>query len=218
MHSPSFPPNRVTRIKICGITSVDAAKVCLDEGVDAIGLVFYDKSPRAVSLSKAHEIAASVGAFVTVTGLFVNASPEKIQQVLDSVPLHLLQFHGEETPGACAVFGRPFLKALRIGNDTDIQSVASRYNLASGLLLDTYRQGVPGGTGECFDWNLVPQSIARDIVLAGGLDSENVVQAIEQVRPYGVDVSGGVESSPGVKDAEKIRAFVRAVRCADARA
>lgn len=203
---------KYTRIKVCGITSVNDAILCAEAGVDAIGLVFYEKSPRLVSVDIAADISRAVGPFVTVVGLFVDASPVYVQAVLSSVSLHVLQFHGNESEAFCRQFDRPFIKALRIADDTDIHSVAARYNGASGLLLDTYRKGMPGGTGETFNWQLVPHHLGGRITLAGGLNTGNVVQAIDAVKPYAVDVSGGVESAPGVKDRGKIRSFIGAVR------
>ncbi|KAF1056220.1 MAG: N-(5'-phosphoribosyl)anthranilate isomerase [Pseudomonas delhiensis] len=200
------------RIKICGITRVEDALAAAEAGADAIGLVFYAKSPRAVTIQQARAIIAALPPFVTSVGLFVDASRCELGEILDAVPLDLLQFHGDEAPEACAGHGRPYMKALRVKAGDDIAARIAAYPQASGILLDTYVEGVPGGTGAAFDWSLVPAERARPIVLAGGLTPENVGEAIRQVRPYAVDVSGGVEVGKGIKSAERIRAFIRACR------
>jgi len=204
----------VVRSKICGITRVDDALTAAKAGADAIGLVFYAKSPRAVDVRQARQIVTALPPFVTTVGLFVNASRCEINEILDAVPLDMLQFHGDETPAQCEGFHRPWFKALRVGNGEDIETQVARYANASGILLDTFVAGVPGGTGERFDWSLIPAALAKPLILAGGLTAENVQQAIAQVRPYAVDVSGGVEASKGVKDASKVMAFVGRVRSA----
>ncbi|MCW8157648.1 phosphoribosylanthranilate isomerase [Stutzerimonas stutzeri] len=204
----------VVRSKICGITRVEDALVAAHAGADAIGLVFYPKSPRAVTVQQACEIVAALPPFVTTVGLFVNASRGEVNEILDAVPLDVLQFHGDETPADCEGFRRPWFKALRVGGDEDIAAQIARYANASGILLDTFVAGVPGGTGERFDWSLIPPALAKPLILAGGLTIDNVQQAIAQVRPYAVDVSGGVEASKGIKDASKVQAFVRSVRSA----
>jgi len=200
------------RSKICGITRIEDALVAAEAGADAIGLVFYDRSPRAVSVQQARAIIAALPPFVTTVGLFVNASRCEIGEILDAVPLDLLQFHGDETSAQCEGHGRPYIKALRVRPGENIAACCAEYNQASGILLDTYVPGVPGGTGEAFDWSLVPADLDKPVILAGGLTADNVRAAIAQVSPYAVDVSGGVEASKGVKDAEKIRAFIREVR------
>ena len=202
------------RSKICGITRVEDALVAAAAGADAIGLVFYAKSPRAVSVAQARAIIAALPPFVTTVGLFVNASRCELGEILDAVPLDLLQFHGDETPAQCEGHHRPYIKALRVKPGDDIARLAEPYGGASGILLDTYVEGVPGGTGAAFDWSLVPHDLAKPVILAGGLDAANVRAAIAQVQPYAVDVSGGVEASKGIKDAEKIRAFLREVAAA----
>lgn len=204
------------RIKICGITRVEDALAAAEAGADAIGLVFYAKSPRAVSVQQARAIVAALPPFVTSVGLFVDASRCELGEILDAVPLDMLQFHGNETAEACSGYRRPYLKALRVKPGDDIAARAAEYPGAAGILLDTYVEGVPGGTGAAFDWSLIPHDLRRPLVLAGGLHAGNVQQAIRQVRPYAVDVSGGVEASKGIKDAEKIRAFIRQCRAADA--
>jgi phosphoribosylanthranilate isomerase len=207
-------PLPVVRSKICGITRVEDALAAAHAGADAIGLVFYPKSPRAVSVQQAREIVAALPPFVTTVGLFVNASRCEINEILDAVPLDVLQFHGDETPADCEGFHRPWYKALRVGDGEDIAAQVARYANASGILLDTFVAGVPGGTGERFDWSLIPPALGKPLILAGGLTVENVQQAIAQVRPYAVDVSGGVEASKGIKDVAKVLAFVQRVRSA----
>lgn len=200
-----------TRIKICGITRVEDAKAAVEAGCDAIGLVFYAPSPRFVSLERAAEIAASIPPFVSIVGLFVDAEPSYIQQVLQHVRLDLLQFHGDESAQACQQYGVPYMKAIRVQSDTNLLQYAKQFEQAKALLLDAFIEGVPGGTGQQFDWNLIPKALPIPVVLAGGLTPENVSAAIEQVNPYAVDVSGGVEIKKGIKDAAKIAAFMRGV-------
>ncbi|KTC39060.1 phosphoribosylanthranilate isomerase [Pseudomonas sp. ABAC61] len=200
------------RSKICGITRIEDALAAVEAGADAIGLVFYARSPRAVNVQQARAIIAALPPFVTTVGLFVNASRCELGEILDAVPLDLLQFHGDEPAAACEGFHRPYIKALRVKAGDDIAAACLAYPQASGILLDTYVEGVPGGTGEAFDWSLVPRGLSKPIILAGGLSAQNVAQAIAQVRPYAVDVSGGVEQSKGIKDPAKIEAFIQAVR------
>lgn len=197
------------RVKICGITSVGDAQKAVASGADAIGLVFYPKSPRYVTIEQAADIARSVGPFVTVVGLFVNAEPVFIQQVLQQVPLHVLQFHGDEDDEQCRRYQRPFYKAVRMKEGLNVSATMAKYPSAIGFLLDAYRPGIPGGTGETFDWERVPQHSTIPLILAGGLNSVNVTQAVAATQVYGVDVSGGVESSPGQKSAKDIEAFIR---------
>ncbi|MCX7080791.1 MAG: phosphoribosylanthranilate isomerase [Pseudomonas sp.] len=199
------------RSKICGITRIEDALAAVDAGADAIGFVFYAKSPRAVSVQQARAIIAALPPFVTTVGLFVNASRCELGEILDAVPLDLLQFHGDETPADCEGYHRPYIKALRVKAGDDIAASCKAYAGASGILLDTYVEGVPGGTGEAFDWSLIPEGLSKPIILAGGLTATNVAGAIAQVHPYAVDVSGGVEQSKGIKDHAKIRAFIQAV-------
>lgn len=196
------------RVKICGITSIADAQIAVKAGADAIGLVFYERSPRAVSVDQARAIAASVGPFVTVVGLFVDADKTFVQDVLANVALHVLQFHGDESREYCEQFQRPYMKAIRMRPELDVEQAINEYPSAAAILLDAYRPGVPGGTGETFDWQRVPAQASRPIVLAGGLTAENVALAIESTHVYGVDVSGGVESSPGKKDPQKIEQFI----------
>jgi phosphoribosylanthranilate isomerase len=200
-----------TRVKICGITRREDAQEAARVGADAIGLVFYPPSTRAVNVPQAREIVQGLPPFVTVVGLFVDGRREDIARVLQQVRIDLLQFHGDEPPEACGDFGRPYLKAVRMRQGVDLPALRGRYREASALLLDTYRPGQPGGTGKMFDWSGIPNELAGEIVLAGGLDPDNVETAVRRVRPYAVDVSGGVERAKGVKDAAKMAAFLRGV-------
>lgn len=200
-----------TRVKICGITRVEDALEAVNQGADAIGLVFYAKSPRYVTPAQAAEIVANIPAFVTVVGLFVDAQAAEISDILSVVRLDLLQFHGDESPAQCRQYSRPYMKAIRVKTDTNLVQYAADYSDAKALLLDAFAEGVPGGTGQVFDWKLIPQQLDLPVVLAGGLNAENVGQAIASVKPYAVDVSGGVEASKGIKDAAKIAAFMRGV-------
>lgn len=178
-------------------------------GADAIGLVFYPPSPRHVTLEQAAAICAQLPVFVSVVALSVDMPVAELQTVLQQVPIDVLQFHGEESPEHCQQFGKPYLKALRVRPELDIDAAMQRYHGANGILLDAYRKGVPGGTGERFDWELIPVHCRSKIVLAGGLTPENVGEAVATVKPYAVDVSGGVEKAPGVKDAQKVADFIQ---------
>ncbi|WP_226500033.1 phosphoribosylanthranilate isomerase [Pseudomonas sp. MWU16-30322] len=200
------------RSKICGITRIEDALAAVEAGADAIGFVFYAKSPRAVSVQQARAIIQALPPFVTTVGLFVNASRCELGEILDAVPLDLLQFHGDEVVADCEGWHRPYIKALRVKAGDDIAAAVDAYPSASGVLLDTYVEGVPGGTGEAFDWSLIPQTLSKPLILAGGLTPDNVADAVARVKPYAVDVSGGVEASKGIKDHAKIRAFINAVR------
>ena len=204
------------RTKICGMTRVEDALVAAQAGVDAIGLVFYAKCPRAVSVAQAQDIIAALPPFVSSVGLFVNASRAEVEAVLSQVPLDVLQFHGDEAPADCAGFARPYFRALRMQPGADIAGLAAQYSAAQGILLDAWVPGVHGGTGERFDWASIPHSLAKPLILAGGLNADNIRQAIEQVQPWAVDVSGGVEASPGIKDADKMRKFLYAVQMQNA--
>jgi phosphoribosylanthranilate isomerase len=199
------------RAKICGITRVEDALNAVAHGADAIGLVFYSPSPRNVSIHTAIEIVSQIPAFVSVVGLFVNAEAEFVDEVILKVKLDLLQFHGDETPAECARYSRPFIKAVRVKNDTNLVQYAEDFSAAKAILLDAYTEGLVGGTGHVFDWNLIPKQLTKPVILAGGLNADNVALAIKQVKPYAVDVSGGVEVSKGIKDVAKIAAFMQAV-------
>lgn len=202
----------VVRSKICGITCIEDALLAIAAGADALGFVFYPASPRAVTVAQAQAIIAALPPFVTTVGLFVNISRLELNQLLSVLPLDLLQFHGDETPVDCAGYQRPYIKALRVKPGDDVAQLAAPFTQASGILLDTFVAGVPGGTGAAFDWALVPANFPKPIILAGGLTAQNVFAAIEQVQPYAVDVSGGVEASKGRKDEFKVAAFLREVR------
>ena len=202
----------MTRIKICGITRMEDALAAAHSGADALGLVFYDKSPRYVTPKQAAQLAAAIPPFVTLVGLFVNPSAEAVQEILQQVPLDVLQFHGEEEPIFCAQFNRPYLKAVRVKYGVDLVQYAARYKDAQGLLLDAFIEGTHGGTGVSFDWTLIPHNLPLPLVLSGGLDVNNVADSIKQVRPWAVDVSSGVEAGKGIKDAAKIAAFINEVK------
>lgn len=199
------------RIKVCGLTRVADVQAAVAAGVDAIGLVFYPNSSRCVSIEQAAELCQHIPPFVTVVGLFVNASRAQIHRVIEAVPLNLLQFHGDETVEQCEGFGLPYTRAARVRPGVNLLEFASQFTSARALLLDTWTPAY-GGSGESFDWSLVPTTCPLPIILSGGLTPDNVAEAILQVRPAAVDVSSGVESGKGIKDADKIRAFVSAVR------
>ena len=205
----------MTRIKICGITRAEDALSAANNGADAIGLVFYQRSPRHVNVAQAKLLAGTLPPFVTVVGLFVNAEAAFVREVLANVPLDMLQFHGDETPEYCAQFDRPYLKAIRVKVGVDLLQCASDFRSAKGLLLDAHVEGIPGGTGTAFDWTLIPKQLPLPVILSGGLDAENVATAIKQVRPYAVDVSSGVEAGKGIKDAAKVAAFINEVKQID---
>lgn len=204
-----------TRVKICGITRAEDALVAAECGVDAIGLVFYARSPRYVALEQARDIVAALPPFVTSVGLFLDASEEAISRVLASVPLDLLQFHGDECPADCGRYGRPYIKAVAMQGGMDYSLYMASYPDAAGFLLDSHASGQAGGTGKVFDWAQIPRQSNKPLILAGGLTPENVAEAIRQVRPFGIDLSSGVESAPGIKDAEKIRKLMNEVRQID---
>ncbi|MEY8204505.1 MAG: phosphoribosylanthranilate isomerase [Bermanella sp.] len=205
---------RRTRAKICGITRAEDAQAVVDAGADAIGLVFYEPSPRAVTLTMAQEIVQAVPAFVTVVALFVNPTVKEVRRVLEGVRIDLLQFHGDETSDFCGQFQRPYIKAIRVRQAADVVASGLRFPDALALLLDSYKPGVPGGTGETFDWSLIPDS-RKPLILAGGLTPNNVAAAITQVQPFAVDVSGGVEAQKGIKDHSKINEFMKEVNPSD---
>jgi phosphoribosylanthranilate isomerase len=179
-------------------------------GADAIGLVFYPPSPRAVSIAQAKEVVTGLAPFVSVVALFVDPTPELVLECLDALPVDIIQFHGDESASFCEQFEKPYIKALRMKPGTDLSVLATQYASARALLLDTYQPGVPGGTGQTFDWSMITD-VDKPLILAGGLNADNVKQAIQQVRPFAVDVSGGVESEKGIKSHDKISAFMREV-------
>jgi phosphoribosylanthranilate isomerase len=204
-----------TRIKICGITRPGDAAEAASAGADAIGLVFHASSPRRIDVERAGAIVLELPPFVSAVALFVDPAPAAVREVLDNVRIDLLQFHGAEGPEFCRGFGVPYIKAVRMRSGVSISAEAERYEDARALLLDTYDERVAGGSGRPFRWDALPADLGVPIILAGGLDPANVAEAVRMVRPYGVDVSSGVESAPGIKDAAKIRAFVNAVRTVD---
>lgn len=215
MITPKMMSQRRTRTKICGITRPEDGLFAAAQGADAIGLVFYPPSPRCVTVEQAREVLAALPPFVTTVGLFVDMQEAEVRRLITALPLDLLQFHGDEEDAYCRSFGRPYFKALRMVEGLDLAAEAARYASASALLLDSFQAGVPGGTGHAFDWARIPAGLTKPVILAGGLGPENVAAAIRQVRPYAVDVSSGVEAAKGIKDAEKIIAFMRGVERAD---
>jgi phosphoribosylanthranilate isomerase len=208
-------PHRRTRIKICGLTREADVDAAVAAGADAIGFVLYARSPRAVSVERAAVLARRLPPFVTPVGLFVNAAPAEIAAACAAIPTLLLQFHGDETPAACEAPGRPWLRAARMAPGLDLLDFASQFRNASGLLLDAHVEGYGGG-GKVFDWSLVPRDVSLPLVLSGGLNPANVADGVRQLRPWAVDVSSGVESAKGIKDADAIHRFCAAVRAADA--
>jgi phosphoribosylanthranilate isomerase len=206
--------DRPPRIKVCGLRDVATAVQVAEAGADAIGLVFYPPSPRHVSVQMAADIAAALPPFVTTVALFVDAAPADIEAVLKAVPIDLLQFHGDETPEDCRRYGRPYLKAIRVRPGVNLLECADAYHDARALLCDAYSPAVPGGTGERFDWALLPARLGKPLVLSGGLDARNVGAAIAAARPWAVDVSSGVERTRGEKDPARVAEFVQAVRAA----
>lgn len=202
----------MTRVKICGIRRLEDGIAVAQAGADALGLVFYPPSPRFVELPVAAEIAVAVGPLITTVALFVNPEPAYVREVLATVNPHVLQFHGDETPAFCEQFHHPYLKAIRVRKDTDIDAATAPYGSAAAFLFDAWHDKLYGGTGETFDWHRIRGFDRAPVILAGGLTPENVAAAIALTTPYAVDVSGGVEFSPGVKDAELVRRFVANAR------
>lgn len=206
---------RRTRVKICGLTRGSDLAAAVAAGADAVGLVFHAPSPRAVEVEQARALAAALPPLVTGVGLFVDAEPDLVRSVLARVPLAVLQFHGAEPPDYCRAFHRPWIKAIRMAAGTDLRAMTERYREAQGWLLDTYDPKAAGGTGRRFDWDLIPGWLAPRIILAGGLNPDNAAEAVRRVRPYALDVSGGVEAARGVKDPARIEAFLRGVKDGD---
>ena len=204
-----------TRVKICGFTRSDEAVIAARLGVDAIGLVFYPPSPRNVNIEQAVTIVNALPAFTSVVALFVDAEEALIREVLARVPIDCIQFHGNETPEACRIYGKRYIKAVPMQNDTDVNALALAYHDADGLLLDAYDAKAKGGTGHPFNWDLIPTDCTLPIILAGGLDETNAKHAILSVKPYALDVSSGVEIAKGVKDSIKIAAFIEQVNEGD---
>ncbi len=204
----------MTRVKICGITRPEDGVAAAGAGADAIGLMFFAGSPRRVSMDQARRIADALPPFVTIVGVFVDPDPSEVRAAMAAVPLQLLQFHGDESPAFCEGFALPYMKAVRVRPGLDLVQYASRFSKAKALLLDAFVQGAHGGTGQSFDWSLVPPGLDLPLVLSGGLNPENVADAIRQIRPWAVDVSSGVEAAQGIKDPEKMVAFMQGVRSA----
>ena len=203
-----------TRIKICGITSLSSAAAAIEAGVDALGFNMYERSIRFIGVDAANEILRELPSSTIKVGLFVNHSEDEVLSITQRCSFDVLQFHGDEDNSFCASFSKPFMKAIRVGRETDIASEVARYPDSVAVLLDSSVKGKFGGTGISFDWQNVPK-LTKPVFLAGGLDVNNVSEAVRTVSPYAVDVSGGVESSPGEKDPELIRAFVHAVQVAN---
>lgn len=204
-----------TRIKICGITRIEDATAAAIAGADAIGFVFYRNSPRFIDPQQAKQIAAAIPPFVSTVGLFVDAPVEEVEASVSAFHVDYLQFHGDEPPDYCSQFGMPFLKAIRVRPGLDLLQYAADFTAARALLLDAFVEGVPGGTGLAFDWRLIPKNLPLPIILSGGLSPDNITGAVREIRPWAVDVSSGVEAAKGIKDADKIKQFIRGVRNAD---
>lgn len=199
------------RVKICGITRPEDAVQAALLGADAIGLVFYPASPRAVTVTAAAQIVAALPAFVSVTALFVNAEHTTVTRVLSELGIDMLQFHGDEEAAFCRSFNKPYIKAVPMREDADLTIMCKKYHDARALLVDTFSPHMPGGTGNVFDWSRIPTRLSKPIILAGGLHAGNVAAAIDRVKPYAVDVSGGVEKDKGIKDAAKMAQFIQEV-------
>ena len=199
------------RAKICGITCLEDAIQAIEAGADALGFVFYPPSPRYISMELAADICQKLPPFVYRVGLFVDAGRQQIEQACNTLALDLLQFHGDESEAECQGFSRPYIKAIRIQTGADFQHAETVYPSAKAILVDAYKPGVPGGTGERFDWSLLPATRSKPLILAGGLNEKNIYQAIQSVRPYAVDVSGGVEQTKGKKNHQLVSQFLNEV-------
>ncbi len=204
-----------TRVKVCGITRVEDIGSCVDHGVDALGFVFVEASPRCITIEQAQALLSHVPPFVQTVGLFLDQPQAFIETVLSQVPLNLLQFHGDESPEQCEQFGQDYIKAVPMAGEVDPLGYASRYHHAKGFLLDSHAAGQQGGSGHAFDWALIPKNLHKPLILAGGLNVDNISEAVRRLRPYAVDVSSGVEKQKGIKDPDKIAAFMRGVRQGD---
>lgn len=202
---------RIPRLKICGLTRREDLLCAVEAGADALGLVFYPPSPRFVDLPTAAALACAVPPFISIVGLFVNADPAVVRATLAALPIHLLQFHGDEDEGYCRQFERPYIKAARVRPGMDLIQYAAGFPSAQAILLDAFVESYGGG-GKVFDWALVPDTLGKPLILSGGLDADNVAAAVRRLRPAAVDVSSGVEASKGIKDGAKIRAFAAALR------
>jgi phosphoribosylanthranilate isomerase len=200
------------RVKVCGITRCEDAKAAVQLGVDAIGFVFWQQSARYIDPVSARWIAANIPPFVCTVGVYVDPDAAWVEETSKIAKLNLLQFHGDETPEFCNQFSQPYIKAIRVKQDTDLLQYAERFSTAKALLLDTYAADMPGGTGHTFDWQLIPKYLPLPIILSGGLNPNNVAMAIKRTQPWAVDVSSGVEASKGIKDEKKIFAFMQGVK------
>ncbi|MBY0484311.1 phosphoribosylanthranilate isomerase [Nitrosomonas sp.] len=200
------------RVKVCGITRCEDAQAAVQLGVDAIGFVFWQQSTRYIDPDSARRIATDIPPFVCAVGVYVDPDAAWVEETSRVAKLNLLQFHGDETPEFCNQFSLPYIKAIRVRQDTDLLQYAERYRTAKALLLDTYAADMPGGTGHTFNWQLIPQYLPLPLILSGGLNSDNVTMAIQQTQPWAVDVSSGVEASKGIKDKKKIFAFMQGVK------
>ncbi|MEG3592346.1 MAG: phosphoribosylanthranilate isomerase [Pseudomonadota bacterium] len=204
-----------TRVKICGITNTEDANASIISGADAIGFVFVEQSPRFLSIEKAIEIVESLASVISIVGLFVNSSQKHIKHVIENVPIDYLQFHGDESETECSLYNIPYIKSVPMKDNVDLLDYIDSYTSAEAFLLDSHTSGKLGGTGNVFDWDNIPKAIDVPIILAGGLTSSNVKTAVEKIRPYGVDVSSGVEYEKGIKDPQKIYEFIKEVKKAD---
>lgn len=202
----------MVKVKICGITRLEDAMAACDNGVDALGFVFYAKSPRYIASKLARDIIEKLPPFVSTVGLFVNPTVEEVTEAIAETHLDLLQFHGDETEAFCRQFSRPYIKAIRMAPDLDLHKEIEKFPCARGILLDAYDPQLYGGTGRAFEWNRVQAGLSKPVIVAGGLTPANVEQAIRQTRPWGVDVSGGVEQSKGIKQRDLIEAFMRGAK------
>jgi|TARA_B110000914_G_scaffold37396_1_gene30541 phosphoribosylanthranilate isomerase len=200
------------RVKVCGITRVEDALTAIRLGANAIGFIFWDKSARYIDPNEARKIVMALPPFVSVVGVYVDPSSEWVEETCSIAGLNLLQFHGDELPEFCSQFPLPYIKAVRIRSGIDLLQYATQYSSSNGLLLDSYVEGVPGGTGRTFEWSLIPENLSLPLILSGGLHPENVCAAIRKAKPWAVDVSSGVEITKGIKDADKIAAFMTGVR------
>ena len=204
-----------TRIKMCGMTRPQDAACAMRQGADALGFIFWPTSPRFIAPSEARPMIRDAGPFVATVGVFVNPGTEEVRAAIAATGISALQFHGEEPPDFCAGFGLPFLKAFKVGQGGDLLKSTARYHAAAGWLFDAFDPRLVGGTGEAFDWSLIPEKLSRPLVLSGGLHAGNIGEAIRRARPFAVDVSSGIETGKGIKDAAKIAAFVQGVCNAD---
>ena len=200
------------RVKICGITTIADARSVAESGADAIGLVFYKKSARYVDIEQAKAICQSLPPFITTVALFMNADESTVQTCLEQVPFDLLQFHGNESPEFCASFNHPHIKAVPMAGLNNFKAYADQYTDAKGFLVDSHAPGEAGGSGQVFDWKQIPMDYSAPIILAGGLNPDNVANAVESTAVFAVDVSSGVEARPGIKDTQKIKQFMQEVR------